>query len=155
MSNAATRTFSLVRSEAARQEYQYFGALRVRVDVVDAVHFDPHIFVYRRDMTSPYTPDASPTDTFFAVASPADMDDYPINAPDPKKAFPFFRKRVVELDFRSTLHADQFWQTVVQESAVLLHAFNKLEILSHAETVPIGPFPDDVEPEDNSLSVPG
>lgn len=155
MSNAATRSFSLVRSEAGREQYQYFGALRVRVDVVDAVHFDPHIFVYRRDMVSPYSPDSPPTDTFFTVASPADMAEYPINNPDPLKAFPFFRKRVVELDFRSTLHADQFWQVVVQEAAVLLHAFNKLEVLGHAETVPVGPFPEDVEPEDNSLSVPG
>lgn len=155
MSNAATRTLSLVRSEAGRYEYQYFGALRLRVDVVDAVHIDPHIFVYRRDMSSPYTPDASPTDTFFAVASPADMDDYPLDNPDAKKAFPFFRKRVVELDFRSTLLADEAWQVIVQEAAVLIHATNKLEILKHAETVPIGPFPEDVEPEENSLSIPG
>jgi hypothetical protein len=151
--SAATRTITLVRKEAGRVEYQFFGAMRVRVEVSSAVDFDPNIFVYRQDMATPYTPDASPTDTFQTVASPADMAEYPIDGPDPFKAFPFFRQKWVELDFRSTLLAEQFWHTVVQEAAVLLHAFNKLEELQIQEVVTIGPFPEDDDDTGNSESM--
>jgi len=152
--SAATRQFVLVRQEAGRYEYQYFGALRLRVEVHDEVDFDPNIFVYRQDLATPYTPDASPTNTFMAVASPADMAEYPIGAPDPKKAFPFFRQDWVELDFRSTLHADEAWKKLVEEAAILLHAFNRLEELQESEVVTIGPFPEDQEDEGSSESVP-
>lgn len=141
--SAATRTFNLVRSEAARYEYQYFGALRLRVEVTEAVDIDPNIFVYKRDMGTPYVPDDPVDDTFQSVASAADMAEYPVGAPDPDVAFPFFRQTWVELDFRSTLEADRFWATLVAEAAVLLHSLNKLEQLQVAETVQIGPFPED------------
>jgi hypothetical protein len=150
---AATRKLTLVKSEAARVEYQYFGALRIRVDVIDAVDIDPNIFLYRQDMATPYTPDASPTNTFFSVASPADINDYPIGAPDPLKAFPFFRQTFVELDFRSTLQADQFWQDVIQEATVLIHAMNKLELLEEVDHIQIGPFPKDDDEPSGSESI--
>lgn len=151
----ATRSFTLVRREAGRVEYQFFGAMRVRVDVENAVDFDPNIFLYRQDLQTPYAPDDNVNNTFLSICSPADIADYPIGGPDPEKAFPFFRISYVELDFRSTYMADTFWQTLVAEAGVLLHAFNKLEELQETEVAQIGPFPEDARLPGSSVSFSG
>src|SRR5262245_29878407 len=105
----------------------YYSAYRMRVEVVAAENMDKRIFLYRRDPVNPYTNE--PTDTFFTIASPADLEEFPPEEPDANKAFPFFRKDFVELDFRSLRIAMNAWQVILREISVLIEALNKLEDL--------------------------
>lgn len=146
----ATRKLKLTKFAVQNVNFQYLSVYRLRIEASEAVAMDSRIFVYRRDGVNPYTNDV--TDTFFTVASPVDMSEYPPEEPDPQKAFPFFRKNFVELDFRSVALAEEAWLLIVQEANVLVHALNRMEQLVPIEEVQIGPFPGD-GPSDTSQSI--
>lgn len=146
----STRRLKVKRYKVTNVDYLYFSAYRLRVEIADATGMDRRVFVYRRDPASPYTDEA--TDTFFAVASPVDMAEYPPEEPDPNKSYPFFRKHFVELDVRAVSLALLAEQIIVHELNVLVHALNKLEDLDLAEEFWIGPFPGDVVEDGDSLS---
>mgnify|MGYP000597036515 CR=1 FL=1 len=143
------RAIKLKKLAVLNVDYLYLSAFRLRVEVELTHGIEPQIFVYRRDLANPYTGDV--LDTFFTIASPVDMAEYPSEEPDPQKAYPFFRKRFVELDFRSTALADEAWRLIVEEATTLVHALNRLEDLEPVEEVWIGPYPEDPQ---GSLSEP-
>jgi hypothetical protein len=80
------------------------------------------------------------------------MVEYPPEEPDADKAYPFFRKHFVELDLRAVSLALETEDLIIQELNVLVHALNKLEDLDLAEEFWIGPFPGDVDEDDDSFS---
>lgn len=135
------RAIKLKKFAVKNVNFQYLSAFRLRIEVETSHGMDPRIFVYRRDLANPYTNDV--LDTFFTIASPVDMEEFPPEEPDSRKAYPFFRKRFVELDFRSTALADEAWKLIVEETTALVHAMNRLEGLEVVEEVWIGPYPDD------------
>jgi hypothetical protein len=135
------RAIKLKKFAVTNVNYTYLSAFRLRVEVEVSHGIEPQIFVYRRDLANPYTGDV--LDTFFTIASPVDMEEYPPEEPDPQKAYPFFRKRFVELDFRSSKLAEEAWLLIVEETQTLIHAMNRLEALELVEEVWIGPYPED------------
>lgn len=136
-----TRRLQLKRFAVRNINAQWYGAFRLRVEAHQAENMDPNVFMYRRDPANPYTSDA--TDTFFTVASPVDMAEFPPGQPNPGNAVPFFRKSWVELDFRSTEQAMQAWQLILKEVSTLIDAMNRLDELQMVEAVWVGPFPPD------------
>lgn len=130
----------------------YFSAYRFRVEAAEAVAMEKQVFLYRRAPPDPYTQEV--VDTFFSVCSPVDMVEYPAEAPDPNKAYPFFRKDFVELDLRRLELALAAEALIVAELNVLVHALNRLEDLELADDFWIGPFPGDPDhgSEDGSAS---
>lgn len=135
------RRVRIKRYESTNVDYLHYSAYRVRIEAVDSENVDPHIFVYRQNSPNAYTGEI--VDTFFSIASPVDMEEYPALGPDPTKAYPFFRLNYVELDFRSTLLAEQAWQAIVHELNHLITALNRLEELEEVEDFWVGPFPED------------
>lgn len=131
--------------------YQWAGAFRLRVEASDPTGSgaDPNVFVYRRDPVNPYTGEAN--DTFFAVASPVDLAEYPVGDPDPDAQFPFFRLDYVELDFRAVSQAREVWELVREGVCNLLAALEKLEQLQAVEEVWVCADP----PEDQGSSESG
>lgn len=107
--------------------YQTLGAIRVRVEASDAEDMDNRVFVWRRDPINPYT--SVVLNTFFTVASPVDMEEFPPEEPDPTKAYPFFRRSWVELDFRAVSDANEAWVKIVEVVCNLITALNLLENL--------------------------
>ena len=145
------RRLKLDRKEVTNVNYQWTGAFRLRIECSDpsGSGADPHVFIYRRDPANPY--DGSVNDTFFAVASPVDLAEYPVGEPDPAAQFPFFRLDYVELDLRATSMAREVWLLVVREVNNLLEALDRLEQLIVTEEVWVGaPLPPD--PGGNSVS---
>lgn len=74
----------------------------LKVEATAASGLDKAVFVFKRAVprTSPGTP-AAPVDAFECVADPVDLDEFPLNEPDPANGMPYYRKSVVELAFRS------------------------------------------------------
>lgn len=136
-----TRRLQLRRFAVRNVDSQWYSAYRLRVEAHAAENVDPNVFVYRRDPANPYTGDV--TDTFFTVASPVDMSEFPPGQPNPGNAVPFFRQSWIELDFRSTFEAMQAWKLILLEVSTLLDALNRLDELQLVEQLWVGPFAPD------------
>lgn len=108
--------------------YVTLGAYRVRIEAHEAEDMDSRVFVWRRDPVNPYT--SQETNTFFAVASPVDMEEYPPEDPDPDKAYPFFRRSWVELDFRAVSDGNEAWVRIVELVCQLITSLNLLDNLN-------------------------
>lgn len=130
------RGLRLQRSEVVNVDYVYLGAFRLRVDVVDAHDMDDRIFLWRRGPVDPYT--GEPTDNFFTLCSAVDMSEFPGDAPDANKAYPFFRRNWVELDFRAVSQAEEAWRLFQERANVLIESLNILERLVVTQTVQCG-----------------
>lgn len=136
------RALKLLRLDAGDNvNYEYLSAYRIRIEVEQATDMDDRVFLYRRDPINPHTGETR--DTFFTVCSPVDMEDFPPEDPDPAKQYPFFRRNWVELDFRATGPAEEFWQLVQRELNTLIFALNRLEQLKTRESVWVGAGPPD------------
>ncbi len=148
------RRIKLKKYNVTQANFQFIGAYRLRIEAHEAAGLDNRIFLYRRNPADPYT--GAVVDDFFAICSPVDLAEYPPEAPDPNRAFPFFRTNYVELDLRSTHLADRLWVTVVHEVNELLEGLDKLDELQITEEVWCGdpPFPVGAG-SDSSASFPG
>lgn len=135
------RQLKLTRSGLALVEYQWAGAFRMRIDASDpnATGADPAVFLYRQDPINPYTNTASAV--FFAVASIADIAEYPVGEPNEALAFPFFRLDYIELDFRTTSQALEVWQIIISEVASLLAALDRMDELVELDIAYVGTAP--------------
>lgn len=144
------RRIKLVKSQVQNVNFQYLGAFRLRIEVTEAYEMDRNVFVYRRDSPTPNTTEVK--DTFFAVASPVDMEEYPPGAPDPKHTFPFFRLAFVELDLRAVSLADSVWSTIKSEVCALVNGLDLLERLRPIEEFWCPGPPPPPEPPPMSIS---
>lgn len=142
----------LVRKELTEVEYQWAGAFRMRIEASDPNNTgaDPNVFLYRRDPVNPYTGEAS--DVFFAVASVADLADYPVGEPDPDKPYPFLRLDYIELDFRASSQAKEVWEIVVREVNALLECLGRMANLVEVETQFVGTAPTEGTSDSDSES---
>ena len=140
----------LKRYQTDHISFQFVGAYRLRIEAVDDnTGADPHVFLYHREPINPYSGEVR--DVFFAVASPVDLSQYPILAPDPSKPYPFFRARVVELDLPSADLTDKVWTSIINQVNALLQGLGLLPKLilmqeelcgGPADPTPIpGPYP--------------
>ena len=113
---------------------------RFTVEALDPWLMPDEIFRFERRPWSP----ANEADFFDGVCSPADLEEYPPDAPDPGSASKFFRKKIIDLVFRSQSEADEAWDLIQEEVDVLVSTLNLMDRLTAAETVTIGnPSPAD------------
>lgn len=132
------RRLLLQRYNLDNVNYQWVGAYRLRVEAsdADATGADPNVFLYQRRPPNPY--DGSVLDDFIAVASPADMTEYPVGEPADHTTYPIFRLAYVELDLRGVDLAEDTWVLLVSEVGTLLTALDRLELLVLADSVTVG-----------------
>lgn len=105
---------------------------RMRVTALDAKGGLPNeIFVYQR---VPYG--AQYSDQFTNIASPADIQEYPILTPDPGGVF--YRLDSVDLIFRNLALADDAWAAIKGDVEQLVQTFTFMEVLELTETVDFG-----------------
>jgi hypothetical protein len=110
-----------------------------------------HVFVYRRHPPDPYTGDIF--DEFCTVASPVDLSEYPIGAPDPELPFPFFRKNFIEVDVRSAAAFEDTWNLIVQQVCALVEALDAMDILVQDDEAICGVLPPGSESVSESESL--
>lgn len=73
-------------------------AYLLKVEVISSVGYPEHIFVFHR---SPEGISGDIVDTFTQIASPVDVEEIPVDAPDPKNGMPYYRTKEVTLWFRT------------------------------------------------------
>ena len=128
---------TLTRSDTRLVDYVWAGAFRLRVEASDPVgHVPAEVFLYDRKPRNPHTGDRG--DVFIGVASPVELADYPVGAPDPATPYPFFRLAYVELDLPAALTADRVWRELRNQVAVLCAALDRLTDLRLVEAVRVG-----------------
>lgn len=105
---------------------------RMRITAFDAAGGIPNeIFVYQRQ---PYG--AVFSDQFTNIASPADVQEYPILMPDPGGVF--YRLAQVDLIFRNLALANDAWAGIKNDVDQLIQTLEFLETLEVQEIVDFG-----------------
>ncbi len=133
----ATRGIKLERSELVPANHLHLRGFRLRIEVtaVTPDTVDPYIFVYRRNAPDV---DGVELDVFQTVASFPDLAAYPRHAPPNPNQQPFFRLKHIELDFRSTQHAEEAWILVLAATNQLCAALDRSDTLTTTEVVWVG-----------------
>jgi len=126
------------RSSMDPMHKRYIG-YTYKVEVVDASGLPPEIFVFLR-IPKPSDP-AQSDDMFQNVASPADIQEYPVTTPVPGANRPFFRLSEVWLEFRNENLAEDAWRCMQEDFAALLDALEANAQLSVEEVVEYGTAP--------------
>jgi len=146
---STTRRIKLLRYEAQRVNFWYYGALRMRIecDEVQGDDLDPYIFIYSREPVNPYTENR--LDLFHAVCGPADIADIPAGEPNPQRMWPYYRLNYMEHDFRNPTEAAEVWEIIQTEAEILAEAASWFSNLQLEETVwvPSAPPTGDSESE--------
>ena len=110
---------------------------RMVVRAVESNAMPIEVFVFQRKPGSGADPDVPYLDEFTNIASPADLEEYPVGAPiDPN--MPFFRLARADLVFRSEEIAAEAWAGILSDVAGLVEALNYMDSLSQVEEVIIG-----------------
>ena len=130
---ALTRSLMLKRSEIAKYVEGRTQGYRVRFDVSEAVCMAAEIFVYQR---SPGAIAGTMIDEFSNVASPADLEEYPVDKPVLTTGF--YRLSYVDLVFRNMALLLQSAEALVCDISVLVTALNQLDLLTEHTVVLTG-----------------
>jgi len=113
---------------------------RIVVNATESSGIPKEIFVFQRKPGSGADPAVPYLDEFTNIASPADLEEYPVGAPIDPNA-PFFRMATVDLVFRSEELAADAWAGILSDAAGLVEALNYMDNLSQVEEVIIGTPP--------------
>lgn len=114
-------------------------AWRMRVYVSKYYGLNPNIFVYlRRPATSE---SGEYRDTFEAVASPVDLEEYPVAVPEPVPAPQFFRLSDIDLLARNITLLDETWEAIQNDRDELIRTLSKICELKLDEVSAYGYFP--------------
>lgn len=73
-------------------------AYALTVEIVNAVEYPDHLFVFHR---SPENNEGDSVDEFIQIASPAEIEEVPEDAPRPEENMPYYRTKEVTLWFRT------------------------------------------------------
>ena len=108
----------------------------LEVQAVNAVGMSSKIFVYHRGSVNPDTGEFQ--DIYEAVASPAQMDEIPPDAPyspDGLTQVPYYRTDLCQFVTRTVEELDELWTIIQEDVADLVDCLNKLATLQTPETV--------------------
>ncbi len=107
---------------------------RLRIEIGDRENIPAEIFVYQR---KPLPPSAGAfTDDFVNIASPADLEEYPVN--EPAGAVPFYRLAYADIIFRSQSLADEAWNAIIADVTELIRTLDLMDNLVPMQPVVIG-----------------
>jgi len=123
----------------------------MRITVTDWYNVDPNIFVYLR--TGPEI-QGEYVDTFEAVASPVDLEEYPAQAPNENQEPPFFRMAQVDLISRNRALLDETWEAIKADRDELIRTLANICEMETNEVSRYGDFPDDEEGDTVTPTVP-
>lgn len=101
-------------------------AYNLRVIVTNAIDMPKEVFVYHRGVF-PATGDAteSASDGFSHIATPLDLEEIPVNAPDMINEIPYFRTDMVQLSFRNVQDLKLTKEMIASDILLLVRALNQ------------------------------
>lgn len=93
------------------------------IEVLDATDMPKEIFVFQKGIM-PAREGAERTDGFTSVADPVDLEELPVEVPDPVDMNPYYRSDKVQLRFRSVVDLEETWGYIRQDIQGLVLALN-------------------------------
>lgn len=109
---------------------------RMTIQAQDAVVLPNEVFVYQR---KPSYKDPGYEDVFTNIASPSDLEEYPITTPVGN--VPFFRLAAVDLVFRNVSLADDAWKGIQNDMKQLIETLKFFDSLVVQEVEAFGTAP--------------
>jgi len=95
---------------AYNQKPVAFVGYKLVIEVAESYNIDSEIFVFQRDVTSKYI-ERGVLDTFYSIASVAEIGFLPVGAPD-VNGTNFFRESKIELVFETINEAEDAWKKI-------------------------------------------
>ena len=142
------RYIQLQRSDMVTYVDGRTQGFRYTIEVIRAVDMPSEIFVYQR---KPIISDTSHEDVFSNIASPTDIEEYPVG--DPASADrPFFRASAVDLVFRNLTLAEDAWEAIQSDVEQLVWALNMMDTLEPGEVASFGTAPQSSSSSSSSSS---
>jgi len=108
--------------------------VRIKIVAIESNQMPKEVFVFQR---RPSAPPGESIDVFTNIASPNDLEEYPVGDIT-DIAHPFLRLDVVDLVFRSPEHAQDGIQRMVGDIAQLVESLNFMDSLVLQEEITIG-----------------
>jgi len=102
-------------------------AFRMVATVTAADGIDLNLFVYQRLTLEPVTQTTG--DVFIKVASPSDIEEYPVGNPNPNASVPYYRLSQVDLIFRNVDLMTETWDAIVEDLQGLGRAQTAINLL--------------------------
>lgn len=125
----AQRPYRTTEAQGFRMAIAAYGASRM----------SDRVFRYIR---RPYNPITGVTaDELDGVCSPADLEEFPEDAPNPADNPAWFRRASVDLVVRSQAEAEELWSGVVKELTALVAALDFMDVVVPELDVAIGDPP--------------
>ncbi len=115
---------------------------RTYIEAFEPRGLEREIFMYQR--TPVLYKGSSHKDVFQGIASPADMEEYPIG--DPSTGSPFFRLAIADLVFRDLDRLTKSIELIAKDTEELIRAMAGLDVLKSLGTIDVG------NPESSSSS---
>jgi len=88
-------------------------AYRMVATITEADGIDKNLFLYHRMTLEPVS--GTTGDFFRKIASPTDIEEYPVGAPDPQSPLPFYRLDSVDMLFRSADLLNETWEMMLAD----------------------------------------
>lgn len=130
-SASITRSITLRRREIAEYVEGRTQGYRVRFDVIEAVYVDANVFVYQH---IPGATVGAVINEFSNVASPTDLEEYPVDEPVPGGRF--FRLSYVDLVFRNLDLLTQSAEDLVSDISTLVTSLDQIDaLIEHTVTL--------------------
>lgn len=125
-SAVVARSIRLCRNSITQYSDGTQSGYRLNIRVLEAVDMTAYIFVHRRYSFTP------PQDEFDNVASPADIEEYPITEPDDESSSAF-RLTTVSLVARDIDLLQESWLDVLQDINGLINSLNMMDVVDVEE----------------------
>lgn len=141
-----------IRFTWAVSRYYYNGTdgIRVRIETSDAVDMPNKVFAY---LTAPLQPgETTATGAFNHVCSPADLEDYPEDAPLPGARPGWFRLDYVDVILRSRTEVHAFIRDTAADVHQLKRSLDITDRVYPAGELWIGPKPESSSSSSSSSS---
>lgn len=126
------RSLTLSRRQTFRRLINQPGAVRLRVEITDAVNVVANLFGFRRRVVN--AAEGVVADEFAFVCSAADALTYPTNEPDPIVEPAFFRKSLIDVLVPTHEAAETVWLSLLDNLKESLETFAREDALAVEET---------------------
>ena len=133
-SDSPGRSIRLVRSQQQRYVAGVIDGFAMTIEVVSANLMETAIFRFLE-----YTDgNGELAGDFDGICSPADLEEYPVDAAAADQIPAYFRSTEVELVFRSRTEADEAWTAIQAEVEALVNSLNLMDEQEQSDDVIFG-----------------
>ena len=107
----------------------------LKVEVLAATDMPEEIFIFQRCVEPAESVNTQPTDQFVCLADPVDLQEVPVNVPDPANEMPYYRTKEVLLRFRDMTTLTETKDLIAQDVQLLVDSLKAAATLTATEDV--------------------